>query len=87
MPPVGSSIHFYQVPKKGGTRHDAIMKQGNTWSIVIFNSLMQRYGFAESLDGGKDNMENSDGDENKDNSMAAMVVNINEDIFYLTRLP
>ena len=31
IPPVRSSIHLYQVRKKGGSRHDSIWKQGDTW--------------------------------------------------------
>ena len=68
-PPVRSSVHCYQVRKTGEPRHDAIRKQGATCSRRLFNPLTQRYGLLESLDGGN---------HNKYNSVATMVVNINE---------
>ena len=48
---------------------------------------MQRYGLAESLDRGDTNRDNRNDGDNKDNSMAVTVVNINECFFYLMRLP
>ena len=61
--------------------HDAIWKQGDTCLSRLFNPLTQWYGLAEFLDGNNDNKDNSDGDKNEDNSVAATVVNINEDLF------
>ena len=70
-PPVGSSIHLYQVHKKWAPRHDSIWNQDNTFSICMFNPLTQWYGLAESLDSSNDN---------KENSTVATMVNINGDL-------
>ena len=68
MPQVVSPINCYQVCKKAGAGHDSIWKQGYTWSSCRFNTLTQRCMLAESLNGGGDN---------KDNRVAATMVNIN----------
>ena len=57
MTPVGSSIHYYQVRKKGETSNNDIRKQNETLLSRLFNTLTQRYGLSESLDGGNDNKE------------------------------
>ena len=41
MPSVASSIHCCQVRNKGELRNDAIWKQGDTWSSLLFNPLTQ----------------------------------------------
>ena len=51
------------------------------WLSRLFNPLIQQCGLVESLDGGKNNKKSSDDNDNKHNIVAAMMVNINEDIF------
>ena len=79
-PTVRPSIHVYQVFNKGELMHDAISKQGDTWSIHMFNHLVQWYGLAESFDDCNDNKDISNGDNNKENSAENTVFNIKEDL-------
>ena len=57
--------------RRGGLRHNAIWKQGDTWSGRLLDILTQWYGLVESLHGGN---------YNKENIVAAMMVSIIEDI-------
>ena len=57
--------------RRGGLRHNAIWKQGDTWSGRLLDILTQWYGLVESLHGGN---------YNKENIAAAIMVNIIEDI-------
>ena len=74
-PLVRSSIHCYQLRKKGGIEAICHSESGrDTWSSRLFNPLTQRYRLAEYINGGGKNKDDSDGNNNKDNSLSNIEV-------------